>query len=117
MNPTLRQILPVIISMAIIILVAILRNYSKSLAAILATMPINIPLSLWIIYSGEGGTTTAVVDYSVALVYNIFPTVVFIIVTWLAFRAGWSLLPTLGVGYLTWAVLLGMTLLIRGGWQ
>src|SRR5579859_4303422 len=115
MSPSLRQILPVAVSIAIIILIAIVRNYSKTLAAIFATMPINIPLSLWIIYSGEGNTTPAVVDYSLALVYNIFPTVVFIIVAWLLLRAGWSILPTLGVGYLTWAVLLGVTLLVRGG--
>ena len=50
MSPALRQILPVIVSILIIIAVAILRNYSKTLAAIFATMPINIPLSLWIIY-------------------------------------------------------------------
>src|SRR5262245_45652645 len=115
MSPALRQILPVIVSILIIITVAILRNYSKTLAAIFATMPINIPLSLWIIYSGDSGSPPAIAEYALSLVYGIFPTVVFVIVAWLAFRAGWSLLPTLGVGYLTWGVLLGGLILLRGG--
>src|SRR5260370_40791229 len=115
MTPALRQILLVIVSILIIRAVAILRHYSKTLAAIFATMPINIPLSLWIISSGDSGNPPAMAAYALSLVYGIFPTVVFVIVAWLAFRAGWSLLPTLGIGYLIWAVLLGGLILVRGG--
>lgn len=115
LSPALRQVLPVLISILIIIAVAVLRNHSKTLAAIFATMPINIPLSLWIIASADGTDQTAMADYAQSLVYGIFPTVIFIIVTWLAFRAGWSLLPTLGIGYAVWGVLLAVTLWLRGG--
>ena len=116
MTPALRQLLPVVISILIIIAVAVLRNYSKTLAAIFATMPINIPLSLWIIYSADS-SQPAMASYSFSLVIGLIPTVVFIIVAWLAFRAGWTLLPTLGIGYAVWGVLLGILLVVRGGLQ
>ena len=49
-----QRVLPVAVSIGIIIAVAVLRQYSKTFAAIAATMPINVPLALWIIYSGGG---------------------------------------------------------------
>lgn len=116
MTPALRQLLPVVISILIIIAVAILRNYSKTLAAIFATMPINVPLSLWIIYSADS-SQSSMAAYSYSLVIGIFPSVAFVVVAWLAFRAGWTLLPTLGAGYAVWGVLLGLLLVLRGGLQ
>ena len=72
-------------------------------------------MSLWIIYGMDNTNQTAVVSFASSLLIGIFPTVVFIIVAWLALRAGWSLLPTLGAGYLSWAILLAVLLIIRGG--
>ncbi len=40
------RVTPVLISIGIIIGIAILRQYSKTIAAIAATMPINIPLRM-----------------------------------------------------------------------
>jgi hypothetical protein len=109
----LRQNLPVIISICLILLIAYLRNYSKTLAAITATMPINIPLSMWIIYSADQNDSKALVDYTQALMINLVPTILFVIVAWLALRAGWSLIPSLVAGYVMWAVTLGITVAIR----
>lgn len=114
MNDTMRQVLPVIVSIVIIIAVAVLRQYSRTLAAILATMPINIPLSIWIIYTAESGDKTAMTEYTQTLLWGLIPAFVFIIVTWLAFRAGWNLTQTIGVGYVVWALALGVLLLVRG---
>jgi hypothetical protein len=55
MQIDVQRILPVLVSILIIISVAVLRQYSKTFAAIAATMPINIPLGLWIVYAGEQG--------------------------------------------------------------
>lgn len=114
MSDTMRQIMPVIISIAIIIAVAVLRQYSRTLAAILATMPINIPLSIWIIYSAEHGDQTAMTEYTQTLMWGLIPAFVFIIVSWLAFRAGWALPQTIGAGYVSWALVLGVLLMVRG---
>ena len=42
-----QKLLPVATSIGIIVLVAILRERSRTLAAIFATMPINMPLAIW----------------------------------------------------------------------
>lgn len=96
------KVAPVIVSIIIIIAVAILRQYSKTFAAIAATMPINIPLALWIINSGEDAAGMTSISKDMA--FNMLPTVLFIVVAWLAFRAGWTLIPTLLIGYAAWGV-------------
>ncbi|NWG16567.1 MAG: hypothetical protein HXY41_08025 [Chloroflexi bacterium] len=106
-----QRVLPVLVSIAIIILVAILREYSKTLAAITATMPINVPLALWIIYAAEG--QPAMMSFTEALLINIWPTIIFLIIAWLAARAGWGLLPILVAGYLGWGISLGLILFVR----
>lgn len=108
----IQRILPVIVSICIIIAVAVLREYSKPLAAIAATMPINIPLGLWIVYAGEKGENTAMVDFSQNVTINMIPTMFFAVVAWVAFRAGWTLIPAILAGYVAWGIALaGLTLL------
>ncbi len=107
------RVLPVLVSIAIIILIAILREYSKTLAAITATMPVNIPLGMWIMYNAEEGDRTVMAAFTGSLVVGIGPTVLFLVVVWLAARAGWSLLPMLIAGYLAWGLALGVILLFR----
>jgi mannose/fructose/N-acetylgalactosamine-specific phosphotransferase system component IID len=107
------KVLPVLISCTIIVGIAIIREYSKTVAAITATMPVTIPLSLWIIYAAEGGERAAVTQYTDALLMGIVPTVVFLVVAWWVSRAGWSLIPIVVAGYTGWAVTLGVLLGLR----
>ena len=44
---------------------------------------------------------------------GILATVAFLVTAWLAARAGWKLVPTLGAGYLTWGVCVILILLVR----
>lgn len=107
------KILPVLVSIAIIILVAILREHSRTFAAIVATMPINVPLALWIVYSADGGDRLVMSQFTEALLINIWPSMVFLVIAWLLARAGWALLPMLLVAYLGWGVGLGVIFLVR----
>ncbi len=107
------KVLPVIISIAIIILIAILREYSKTVAAITATMPVTIPLSLWIVYAAEGGDRAAIMQFADAMLLGILPTVVFLIVVWWVARLGWSLIPMILAGYGGWGLALGASFLLR----
>ena len=50
-----QDILPVLISIIVIILVALVEKQSKLAAAITATMPIGATLALWIVYSANDG--------------------------------------------------------------
>ncbi len=113
MSETWRNIGPVIVSILIIIAVAIVRAHSRTAAAVLATMPINVPLALWVVYAGAGGDRTIMEQFTQSMVVAIGPTVVFILVVWLAARAGWRLAPMLMAGYLSWAAGLGLTLVAR----
>jgi hypothetical protein len=105
-NVNWQEIGPVVISILIIIVIAVVRAYSKTLAAITATMPINIMLALWIIFAAEGGERTTMVRFTGAMVVGVGATLACVVGMWLASRAGWRLVPTIGAGYLAWGVTL-----------
>ncbi len=113
MSETWRNLGPVIISIMIIIAVAVVRAHSRTAAAVLATMPINVPLALWVVYSGAGGDRAIMTQFTHSMLLAIGPTVVFILVVWLAARAGWRLAPMLAVGYTAWGAGLGLTMAAR----
>ncbi len=110
------KVLPVVVSIVIIIGIALLRETSKPLAGILATMPINVPLALWIVYSAEAGRGEAVTQFTDAMLIGIVPTVVFIAVVWAGVRAGWGLWALIGAGYGGWLLTLGAVVLARRLW-
>ncbi|GAB4307184.1 MAG: hypothetical protein Kow00117_00350 [Phototrophicales bacterium] len=103
--------LPVIVSILIIIAIAILRNYSKTLSAIVAVMPMNIPLGMWIIYAGAEDKQKELVEFSQALFINIIPTLIFMLVVWQLSKAGYSLIQTIVGGYIVWGIAMGVVLL------
>jgi hypothetical protein len=111
MNDTARQILPVAISVLVIVSIAVLRAHSKTLAAITTTMPLKIPLAVWIIYSVEGSAPMP--DFIGTLLIGMGATVIFTVVLWLAARAGLGLAPMLGVAYLAWMAALGVEYVLR----
>jgi hypothetical protein len=101
-HDTLRQVMPVVVSIVVIIAVAMVRSYSKTLAAITATMPVNIPLAMWIVYSGENGDHDTVAQFAGSLFAGLGATILFTVVLWLAARAGLGLVPMPVVSYLAW---------------
>lgn len=105
------RVLPVIVSITLILIIAVLREYSKTLAAIASTMPINIPLGMWIVYSGTD--TAGMEQFTRALLINIWPTIVFLVIAWLMARAGYGVLAMIVVGYIGWGIGLGIMLLLR----
>lgn len=108
------KIAPVLVSIGVIIAVAVLRQYSKTIAAVAATMPINVPLGLWIVYAGtDSNRQETLRDFSEMLLVNIFPTVAFLIAAYLMTRAGHGLIATIVIGYVTWAICLAILLGIR----
>ncbi len=113
MNDTTRQILPVGISILVIISIAVLRAHSRTLAAITATMPINIPLAVWIIYATEKSTPAQMSTFTGSLLVGLGATVIFTVALWLAAKAGLGLMPMLGVAYLAWAATLGVEYVLR----
>jgi uncharacterized membrane protein (GlpM family) len=99
-----QDILPVVFSIIVIILVAILEKQSKLVAAIVAVMPLAAPLALWIVYSSNGGDKTTVSQFSLSLLLGLLPTFGFLIAVWLAARTGVKLIPMILTGYGVWAI-------------
>lgn len=107
------RVAPVLISIAIIILIAVVRQYSKTLAAIAATMPINLPLGMWIVYAGSEDPKVDLAQFTEAAFVNLFPLLVFMLVAWQLTKAGHSVITAIVIGYMGWAVSLGVVFLIR----
>ena len=108
-----QDILPVIISVIVIIVVAILEKQSKVIAAITATMPLTAALALWIVYASTDGEKTATTQFSLSMIFGFIPTFFFMIAAWLAARAGWKLSGILLAGYGIWAVGVGIVYFFR----
>jgi len=104
-----QAVVPVILSITVIILVAILEKQSKLIAALTATMPLAAPLALWIVYSSNTGDKTAISQFSLSLMLGLLPTMAFLVAVWLAARAGMKLVPMILTGYGVWAI--GATIL------
>ena len=97
----LQDIVPVILSIVIIILVAIIERQSKLFAALTATMPLATPLALWIVYSSNAGDKAVMSKFSLGLLLGVLPTLAFLITVWLAARAGMKLVPMIVTGYVS----------------
>jgi hypothetical protein len=103
------EVLPVMVSICIIVAIAVLKKYSDSFAAIAATMPINIPLGMWVFMSGGDNDKVGLTNFTGALFMNMMPTLLFIVASWLILRSGGSLLSAVILGYIVWAI--GLALL------
>jgi hypothetical protein len=106
------QIAPVAVSILIIIAIAGLRAASKTLAAITATMPLNIMLALWIISAAENGEKEAMIRFTESMLVGVGATLVCVAGMWLAARVGWELVPMIVVGYLAWGGFLVVTFVV-----
>ena len=108
-----QDILPVILSVVIIIIVAILEKQSKVIAAITATMPLTAALALWIVYTSANGDKTATSQFSLSMIFGFIPTFFFMVAAWIASRAGMKISGILLTGYGVWAIGAGVVFLLR----
>jgi len=99
-----QDVLPVLVSVMVIILIAVIEKQSKTIAAITAVMPVTAPLALWIVYASSGGEKVAMSEFTFGLVIGLIPTLGFAVAAWLASRAGMKLGPILLAGYAAWGV-------------
>ena len=99
-----QDIVPVVLSVIVIILVAVLEKQSKLFAAFAATMPLGVPLALWIVYSANAGDKQIVSQFSLSLLLSLIPTLAFVVAIWFAARAGMKLVPMLLTGYSVWGI-------------
>jgi hypothetical protein len=103
---SLQRLFPVLASVGIILVVAVLRDRSRAAAAVLATMPINIPLALWVVSSGTNGDPQAMSDFVRSLIFGLVPAFIWLGIVFVTLRAGWNLWQAMGVGYAVWGTLI-----------
>lgn len=108
-----QDILSVVIAIIIIIAVAVLQKYSKTLAAIISTTPIRAALAIWVVYTAVEGSKTEMVKFNESVALSLIPTFFFAVAAWMAARAGWKLGSQLLAGYGTWAVGAGILYILR----
>ena len=108
-----QDILPVVLSVIVIILVAIIEKQSRLIAAITATMPLGIPLAIWIVHSSSEGDQAAVAEFTKGIMLGIVPTLGFILTAWLVSRNSDSLGKILGMGFGVWGIMAVLLVLVR----
>ncbi len=101
-----QKALPVLTSVLIILVVAFLRDRSKTLATVIATMPINMPLALWVLVGAGPDDPTTSAGYVRVLIIGLVPAFLWLGVVYLGLRLGWSLIAAIAAGYALWVVLM-----------
>jgi len=102
---TLQKALPVVTSILIILVVAIVRERSRTLAAIMSTMPINMALALWIVLGSTPQSTSSSVSFVRSLLVGLVPSFAWLIVVYITLRVGWSLVAAIVAGYSIWGAM------------
>ena len=98
--PTMYRIL---VGCALITAVELISDRSRTMAGILGTAPINIPIILWIIWSKNESTYADVELTSRSMLLGIVSTACFIAVCWYGFDRRWPFALTMAAGYIIWA--------------
>jgi uncharacterized membrane protein (GlpM family) len=80
----------VILSVVIVVLVAVVQERSRTLAAIIATMPLTAPLAMWIVFSASRGDQRQTGDFVGSMVVGSVASLVFVLACWLGFRHAWG---------------------------
>jgi len=107
------EILPVLISIVLLVLAALLQKQSKLISAMISTTPIRISLTMWVIYAAVEGSKQEMTQFTQGIIFSLIPTFLFAIGAWLAARAGMKISGILLSGYGTWAISAGILYLLR----
>jgi hypothetical protein len=95
----------VLLSVLIVILVAVVQERSRHLAAIIATMPLTAPLAMWIVFSASSGNHRQTADFVGSMVIGSFASLVFVLACWFSLRQEWGLLITLAFAAAIWLLI------------
>lgn len=98
------------IAWLIIAAVAFVQERSRTLAGILAAMPLSIPLAMWIVYA-ETRDLAQTAAFARATFLALLPSGAFVLACWLLLARGVPFGWSLASGYTVWLALL---LLARG---
>ncbi len=107
------KLLQVLTSIVIIAVITWIGDRYRSVAGVLATMPLTIPITLVIVFQNTGGDHVKVAEFTQAAVAGIVGTVCFLLAAWWAVSRHYGVVTTILAGYAAWAIalVLGRTVL------
>jgi hypothetical protein len=94
-----------VLSVLIVVLVGVIQERSRHLAAIIATMPLTAPLAMWIVFSASRGDQRQTADFVASMVTGAVASLVFVLSCWLGLRREWGFLVTLVSASAIWLVM------------
>lgn len=104
----IQKFIPVITSIVIILIVAVLREKSRTLAAIFGTMPINMPLAMWLVFTSSDQSPQNFTPFVSSLITGLFTSVAWLLVVYVLLRLGYGLLVAILGGYVVWGLLIAL---------
>jgi hypothetical protein len=107
------RVIPVLVSVAVIVLVAVVQERSRHLAAILASMPLTAPLAIWIVHSATGGDHRETAGFTWSMLAGFLAGVAFIVACWLGLRQAWSLPVVFVTAGVVWIAAVGVATYLR----
>jgi hypothetical protein len=105
--------LPVVASVLIIVLVAVVQERSRDLAAIVATLPLTAPLAAWIVFSASGGNHDHTAEFVRSMLAASIANVLFVIVCWYGLHQRWPFAVVMVIAFSVWGVLVAVPYFAR----
>jgi hypothetical protein len=96
------KVLPVVVSIVIIVLVAVVQERSRHLAAILAVMPLTIPLAAWIVFAASGGDHRQTAQFVRSLIATSAATVIWVVACWYGLHRQWPFPLVIAFAFGVW---------------
>ena len=94
-------------------LVAIVQDRSRDLAAILATLPLTAPLAAWIVFSASGGDHQHTAHFVRSMLAASIATVLFVVVCWYGLQQRWPFAVVMVIAFGAWGMLVAVPYLVR----
>ena len=103
-----QRVYQLLFSFVLITVIALLSERSRALASIVATMPVQVALTLWFVYSDTGGDRALTADFCRMAALSLIPTAAFALGCWFGLRRNWPLGWVIVFGYGVWLVSVGI---------
>jgi uncharacterized membrane protein (GlpM family) len=110
---SIEKTLPVVASVVIIVLVAVVQQRSRDLAAILSSVPLTAPLAAWIVFSASGGDHQQTAQFVRSMLAASIATVIFVLACWYGLRQQWPFPVVMAIAFGLWGVLVAVPYLVR----
>ena len=95
----------VLLSVLVVVLVAVVQERSRHLAAIIATMPLTAPLAMWIVFSSSRGDQRQTAVFVRSMVIGSVGSLLFVLACWFGLRQEWGFLVTLALASTIWLLI------------